>query len=299
MKEAVERLALANGFKVLDGTFGDGGHSAAILEKIRPDGLLIGLDQDAEAIERGNRRFERQKDIILIQENFRNADIVLDRLNIGFLDAVILDVGISSVQLDSGERGFSFEHDGPLDMRMNRDQGPSAADLVQDLSRQELERIFFEYGEEPKARRFAAMIEEARRTRQIRSTADLAEVIERALPPGLRFKKGHRPSWARRHPATRVFQALRIAVNDELGALREALPKLWGRLKMGGRMAVISFHSLEDRIVKHQFREWCRSGGGRLIDKKPVTASEEEVADNSRARSAKLRVIAKDDSVRG
>ena len=293
IREAIERLALRPGARVLDGTFGRGGHSCAILEKIRPGGVLIALDQDPEALAWGKQIFEKASDVHLVRGNFRNADRVLEELHIDGLDAVIIDIGVSSDQLEEGRRGFSFEREGPLDMRMNPDEGSPASDLVRDLSKDELALILTQFGEERQARRFAEAIVSARETKEILTTGDLAAVIENSLPRGLQFKKGRRPSWARHHPATRVFQALRIAVNDELGALRQGMLKFWEVLKPGGRLVIISFHSLEDRIVKYQFRDWIQSGTGRLVEKKPLTPTDEEIRDNSRSRSAKLRVVEK------
>jgi 16S rRNA (cytosine1402-N4)-methyltransferase len=279
--------------RVLDGTLGGGGHAAEILKKIGPQGRYIALDQDPQALERCRARFENISNMMLYHENFRNAAMILDVLNLSHVDAVILDIGFSSDQLDDTARGFSFEREGPLDMRMNPAGRLTARHLVNDLSQQELEHIFRAYGEERRSRQFAAAICQARRARPIETTTQLVDVLLHVLPAAFRAPKGRRPSFARRNPTTRVFQALRIAVNDELKALEEALPKLWERVRPGGRMGIITFHSLEDRIVKNNFRDLERQQKAKRVNKKPIVPSREEIEDNSRARSAKLRVIEK------
>jgi 16S rRNA (cytosine1402-N4)-methyltransferase len=294
LAEAVESLRLKPGLSVLDATLGGGGHAAEILKRIRPGGRLIGIDRDPAALDRCRKILEGG-DVSLHHANYSKASEVLDSLNIDFVDAVILDAGFSSDQLEDAARGFSFEREGPLDMRMDPGIEKTAKDLIYDLSKSDLEDLFRRYGEERWARRFAERICEARREKPIETTLDLAGVIESAMPVSMRFKKGHRPPWARHNPATKVFQALRISVNDELGSLAGALPVLWARVRPGGRMAVISFHSLEDRIVKHQFKDWALRKEGTLIVKKPVVPSEAEIRDNSRARSAKLRVVEKNE----
>ena len=294
LQEVLQCLNLKSGDIVLDGTLGSGGHALEILKRIGPSGRLIGLDQDTAAIVRCRETLKDfQGQISLHSENYRNAGNVLETLNIPALDAVILDVGLSSEQLEDAVRGFSFDRSGPLDMRMDPRASNRARDLVNDLSEDELERLFRELGEERWARRIAGNIFRERAKQPIETTDDLVRVIEQALPRRTRFRKGHRPGWARRHPATRAFQALRIAANDELGALREGLPVLWKGIKPGGRLAVITFHSLEDRIVKHQFRMWAQTEGAVLLTKKPITATREEAVANPRSRSAKLRVVEK------
>jgi len=256
LKEVLENFNLRAGATVLDGTLGNGGHSEAILEVIGPQGRLIGLDQDPASIDRCREKFKTHPNVTLHHSNFVHLASVLDSLNVPFVDAVILDVGLSSNQLGDPQRGFSFDEEGPLDMRMNPDVQHSASDLVNDLSQENLAEIFWEYANEKNSRRFARAIDEARRKQRIETTQDLVSVLQSALPKHMQFKKGARPHWARRHPATRVFQALRMAVNDELGALRDGIPAGWERLRPKGCMAVISFHSLEDRIVKNHFRSW-------------------------------------------
>lgn len=276
----------------VDGTLGDGGHSTAILERISPDGRLIAVDQDPEAVNRCRSKFSTENRIDFVVENFRNIPEILARLNLKHVDAVILDVGFSSDQLEDSSRGFSFDRDGPLDMRMSPQSPLTACDLIHDLSQGELERIFREYGEERWSRRYAQAICREREISRIETTAQLAGLIQKCTPfrPSPKKKKS---GFKRIHPATRVFQALRIAVNDELGALRDALKGVWPLLSRGGKIAVISFHSLEDRIVKWQFREWKAGGEGTILTPKPVTPTEEEVKQNLRSRSAKLRVMEK------
>jgi len=291
LEEAVQSLNLKSGSVVLDGTLGSGGHSREFLKAIGEKGILVGLDQDPEAIERCRKCFGDLPQLRLHQGNFRNSDVILDLLKIPSLDAALLDVGFSSDQLEDSERGFSFERQGPLDMRMDRLKPVTAADLVRDLSQVDLEHLFVRFGEERWARRFAEKICQKRQEKPIMTTDDLVKVLDAALPRAYSYPRGKRPSWARHHPATRVFQALRIAVNDELESLSEALPKIFNRLNPGGRFSVISFHSLEDRIVKHQFKAWAQSKQGALVNKKPIEASDEEVDANPRSRSAKLRTI--------
>ena len=293
VSEILRLLDLKPGAVVLDGTLGSGGHSQAMLEKIGPGGRLIGLDQDPASIKRTQELLGADKRVTLQSINFEHAGLVLEKLNIPAVHAVLIDIGFSSEQIEDPARGFSFDRSGPLDMRMNPENPVSARELVQTLSEDELEKIFREYGEERWARRFAETICRARPARRIETTDDLIEILESALSKNWRRPKGRRPANRRRHFATRVFQALRIAVNDELGVLRRGLVHLWNHVKPGGRLAVISFHSLEDRIVKYQFRDWARSGEGRLINKKPAVAGQEERRTNPRSRSAKLRVIEK------
>ena len=277
-------LALEAGSKVLDGTVGSGGHAEAMLKIIGPSGLLIGLDQDQEAIERTEERLRSIPGRYILKRcNFRHLDQALLSLNIQRVNAVLLDIGVSSEQLENASRGFSFQEEGPLDMRMNQTEGRSAAQLVARTSREELAVIFHQYGEERRARQIAEMLVRERTQRPIATTRSLAQLIENITPARFRF--------GRVHPATRVFQALRIAVNDVLGSLEEALPKALRSLRGGGRLAVISFHSLEDRIVKHFFVESTHSGEGRIMTKKPLRASDEEIEANPRSRSAKLRVL--------
>lgn len=293
LQEVLEHLNVTPEAVVVDGTLGGGGHAEAILKKFGPKGQLIGLDQDPEAIARCREIFKDDPRVTLVHENFRNLRNVLTRLNILAVDAILLDIGISSEQLADGKRGFSFQTKGELDMRMNPEVGLKASELLARMSEAQIATLFQNYGEERNAVRFARAIVEGRKHQSITTTEDLINAIDQALPYTLRFSKGKRPVWARRHPATRAFQALRIAVNDELNVLRDGIAEGWNCLKPGGRLAVISFHSLEDRIVKNQFRQWAQGGGGKLVFRKPIVAKRSEVLTNPRSRSAKLRMIEK------
>jgi 16S rRNA (cytosine1402-N4)-methyltransferase len=290
---------------VVDATVGAAGHAAALLQRICPGGFLLGIDRDPQAAELAERAlvsagFTRGRHFDIEVRRFSQVDEALAHRRISAADRIIVDAGVCSLHLDDPARGFSFRHDGPLDMRLNASETDtlSAADLVNSASEEELTRIFREYGEERWARRIARAIVQERGRSPITTTGRLRDVVARAIP-----RRYWPPSI---DPATRVFQALRIAVNEELDELDRFLAKLPQVLARGGRAAVISFHSLEDRRVKQAFRElarpctcppeWpvCRCGGRsefRLITRKPVTASETEVAANPRARSAKLRVI--------
>jgi 16S rRNA (cytosine1402-N4)-methyltransferase len=277
----------------MDGTLGSGGHAEVILQTIGPGGKLFGFDQDPEAIARCRTLFGEDRRVTLIHENFRSLSRVFAGLGIRGFDAVLLDIGTSSEQLADGKRGFSFQTEGELDMRMNPEVGQKASELLAQMSEAELADIFYHYGEERNSRRFARLIVERRREKPIRTISELNETLESALPAHMRFKKGQRPSWARRHPGTKVYQALRIAVNDELGALKDGMVAAFDHLKTGGRLGIISFHSIEDRIVKQGFRKWDDEKRGKLIFRKPVVANRSEILNNPRARSAKLRVIEK------
>jgi 16S rRNA (cytosine1402-N4)-methyltransferase len=299
--EVLGALAPHPGGIYVDGTLGGAGHAGLILSACGPDGVLIGFDRDAEAIAVASERLapfgERAR---LFQRNFAAIKNTLAEIGVDGIDGFVLDLGVSSHQLDKDERGFSFMHDAPLDMRMDRSSGPSAADLVNTLPEAELFRIIAEYGEERWAKRVASFIVAARDQQPIETTLQLVDVIKGAIP---------KAKWEERlHPATRTFQALRIAVNEELKSLEEGLVDLLSLLQLGGRGAVISFHSLEDRIVKTSFRAaavGCTCPKGlpgcvcgrvpqfKVLTSKPVRAREEEVAENPRSRSARLRVVEK------
>ena len=270
---------------VVDATLGSGGHAREILERIGPKGRLVGIDQDPEAIQRTQANLQAFPQVDYAPKNFCELDEVLQDLNLNLVDAVLLDVGISSEQLEEGERGFSFLKEGPLDMRMNPEGPVTARDLVNDLSQEELEKIFWTYGEERWGRRIARRICEERIPKPLETTGDLVRVIQKAVPRRFHFGP--------RHPATKVFQALRIKVNDELEALQAALPKALEALAPKGRLAVICFHSLEDRIVKQTFREWASQGIVEILTRKVVKPSSEEKEHNPRSRSARLRAIEK------
>lgn len=271
LAEVVEHLQPGPGRTIVDATFGAGGHSRALLEA---GASVIGIDQDpyaqahADAIDDTRFRF--------VRGNFRDLDRHLADLGLSAVEGIICDLGVSSMQLDQGERGFAFRQPGPLDMRMG-EQEESAADVVNEYPLEELAAIIYRFGEERHSRRIARAVVAAREVQPIDTTERLVEIIASAYPPG------HR----REHPARRTFQALRIHVNDELGALTSFLDVAPGVLAAGGRLAVLSYHSLEDRLVKHSFR-----GDARLdpLTKRPLLASEEEIVNNPRARSAKLRV---------
>jgi 16S rRNA (cytosine1402-N4)-methyltransferase len=257
-----------------DGTVGAAGHAAALLEAHPEIDIYIGCDRDKAALKIANENLKPwMKKVRLIHENYANIGDILDEMNIEKVDGIFLDIGVSSMQLDTEERGFSFRFDAPLDMRMDKSKGITAREVVNKLSEKELYNIFKEYGEERRARAAAKKIVNDRKRKKINTTFDLLEVLQPVL--------GRRK---RIHPATKVFQALRIYVNDELGALKKALSCAADRLQEDKKIGVISFHSLEDRIVKHMFRE---DKNLEVLTKKPVTAGDDE--NNPRARSAKMR----------
>jgi len=294
LKETIEALNLRPGAIVVDGTLGSGGHTKEILKYIGPQGRLIALDQDLYAIKRCQAKWGDLAQIQLEHANFRALGQVLANLNVLSIDAVILDVGISSDQLQDGSRGFSFQEKGPLDMRMNTELAETAEELIARLSEKELADVLFQFGEERRSRRIAKAMKEKSRSGKLKTTEDLAQVVcDAVLGPRRTSKSKPSSKRFRIHPATKTFQALRIAVNDELGALKEGLSQGWNHLGSGGRLGVISFHSLEDRIVKRQMREWKDNGEGTLIFKKPVIPTREEIIRNPRARSAKLRCVEK------
>ena len=287
--EVLEYLGCQPGKVYVDGTVGSGGHSRGILEKSNPTGKLIGLDWDEEALERARRNLSSFGGRVeLIKANFKDMGSVLDSLSIPGVDGILLDLGISTEQLESRERGFSFRWETPLDMRMSQETPITAQDLLQNLSSEELGLLLREYGEERWAHRIANNIVRQRRKAPIGTTGELVAVIEKSVP-------SHRH---RIHPATRTFQALRISVNEELSNLRIFLSRCPELLSPGGRLGIISYHSLEDRIVKNHFRQWSQKGterkpGFRDLTRKPVIPSAGEVAQNPRARSAKMRVVEK------
>ena len=302
MNQTLNSLKLRPGGVYLDGTLGGGGHTEAILQATEPDGKLIGLDQDDEALAAASQRLKPFGERFCpIRANFAEMEQVLAAEGIAGLDGVLLDIGVSSHQLDEPDRGFSYMQDGPLDMRMDRRGGQTAADLVAELSESELANLIYRYGEEKFSRRIARRIVEQRAQTPIESTKQLAELISAAIPAAQRRKE-------KQHPAKRTFQALRIAVNDELGVLERGLVAAFASLKSGGRLSVITFHSLEDRIVKNYFAglaKGCecppefpvcvcgKQPQALLITRRPQTATEDELQSNPRARSAKLRTVEK------
>ena len=281
----------------LDGTAGGAGHSREIAKHLTT-GRLIALDQDPDAVATATERLKGLPALV-VRANFRQAAQVLDELGIEQINGALLDLGVSSHQLDEASRGFSYHADAPLDMRMSQ-QGPTAADLLNALPREEIARILREYGEEPYAWQIAGKIVQQREQTPITTTLQLADLVAAAMPPKERRKS--------KNPARRTFQAVRIAVNGELDALNEGLEAIFARLAPGGRLCVITFHSLEDRLVKNKFRRWaqkctcppeqpiCTCGGvakATLITRHPIEADAEELEENRRSRSAKLRVLEK------
>lgn len=288
LNEAIEGLNLDNKKVVVDATFGGGGHSLEICR--RYGGIkIIAIDEDKSALARVKNNFQNENcQISFSNTNFRNIDEVLAKEKVSEVDGIILDLGLSSDQLESSGRGFSFLREEPLLMTMKENpqaEDVTAKDVVNTWSEENLADIIYGYGEEKFARRIAKNIVEERRKREIETTFDLVRVIEGAVPAG--YKRG------KLHFATRTFQAIRIAVNDELGALHSVLRKGLLSLCIGGRMSVITFHSLEDRIVKRFNKEQEKNGFVKLINKKPITPKREEIINNKRARSAKLRIIEK------
>ena len=276
LDEVVAWLAPREGSVLVDGTVGAGGHAVALARRVGAEGRVIGIDRDPEMLALAEVATQGLP-VTLVRSPYSALNKVLDDLGIDQVDGVLLDLGLSSDQLGWPHRGFSFAVEGPLDMRYDPRSGPSAADLVNELDEEELARIFYEYGEERHGRRVARRIVEARRIEPITTTGRLADLVRKSIPG----------KWGQIDPATRVFQALRIEVNDELDHLDDTLVDLVDILRPGGRAAILSFHSLEDRRVKETFRDDSRLS---VLTRKPVVASAEEVAINPRARSAKMRV---------
>lgn len=279
--EVMSFLAVRPGMRVVDGTLGGGGHTRLLAEAVGPDGLVIAIDRDPAAIDRGARELAGLP-VRFAQANYCDLPEVLDALSIDAVDAVLLDVGLSSDQLADHDRGFSFDADGPLDLRFDPTEGEPAWRIVNRMKPESLADIIYEFGEERHSRRIARRIAAVREKQPIHSAREFARIVMSAVPR-------QRPP-SRIHPATRTFQALRIAVNQELKSLRIALERIPQRLVPGGRLAVISFHSLEDRLAKQAFRNrqvW------ECLTKSPVEAGPEEVAANPRSRSAKLRVASR------
>ena len=299
LQESIDNLAIHSDGIYVDGTLGRGGHSAEILARI-PQGHLYAFDRDASAIEESRERLAQiGNNVTLIHSNFSNLKRELTARGVTGIDGMVLDLGVSSPQFDEAQRGFSYRFDAPLDMRMDQSQQLSAYQVVNEWEYQELVRIFFQFGEESFAKQIARKIEKAREVKPIETTFALVDVIKSALPAKVLNKKGH--------PAKKVFQAIRIAVNDELGELQLVLRDALELLHVGGRLCVISFQSLEDRIVKDTFSSCSKpkqydkripilpqdmeAAPYRLLNKKPITATEEELRENMRSHSAKLRCI--------
>ena len=299
LDETIDGLDIKPDGIYVDGTLGGGGHSYEILKRLSPKGRLIGIDQDGEALKAaGERLKEFENQITLVRSNYCEIDKVLKELNVEKVDGILLDIGVSSYQLDNLERGFSYKSDAPLDMRMDTRQELTAADVVNTYSENELFKIIKDYGEDKFAKNIAKHIVLARKEKPLETTKELSEVIKRAIPMKVQAKGGH--------PAKKTFQAIRIEVNQELTVLKESIDKMIDLLKPNGRICIITFHSLEDRIVKTKFREnenpcTCppnfpvcvcgKKSKGKVITRKPIIPSEDEIEENKRAKSSKLRII--------
>ena len=301
LEEAIQGLAIRPDGVYVDGTLGRGGHSEAIVRGLTAGGRLLCIDRDSQALEEGRARLAPWAgQITFLHGNFGDLAALLDGAGVERVDGMLFDLGVSSPQLDDGSRGFSYQHDAPLDMRMDQSAPLTAFDVVNGWSQEELRRILWQYGEERYSGPIAAAIVRAREQAPIQTTGQLADLIRGAMPAKARREK--------QHPAKRSFQAIRIAVNDELGEVERMLDTALNLLRPGGRIAVISFHSLEDRLVKSAFAQWasgctcppdfpvCVCGKkprARLVGRRPIVAGGEELQDNPRARSAKLRVAEK------
>ena len=299
LDETIDGLDIKPDGIYVDGTLGGGGHSYEILKRLSPKGRLIGIDQDGEALKAaGERLKEFENQITLVRSNYCEIDKVLKELNVEKVDGILLDIGVSSYQLDNLERGFSYKSDAPLDMRMDTRQELTAADVVNTYSENELFKIIKDYGEDKFAKNIAKHIVLARKEKPLETTKELSEVIKRAIPMKVQAKGGH--------PAKKTFQAIRIEVNQELTVLKESIDKMIDLLKPNGRICIITFHSLEDRIVKTKFREnenpctcppnfpvcFCgKKSKGKVITRKPIIPSEDEIEENKRAKSSKLRIF--------
>lgn len=299
LDETIEGLNVKQGGIYVDGTLGGGGHALRICEKIGDKGRLVGIDQDWDAIEAATKRLKNYEDRVnIVHSNYQDIDSVLRGLSIGGVDGIVLDLGVSSFQLDSVERGFTYKEDTPLDMRMDQGTSLTAKDIVNDYSEEELFRVIRDYGEDGFAKNIAKHIVRARQEKIIETTGQLNEIIHAAIPAKVRQKGGH--------PSKKTFQAIRIELNHELEVLENSLDKMIGLLNSGGRLCVITFHSLEDRIVKNIFRRnmnpcvcppefpVCTCGKkplGKVVTRKPIIPSEGELENNRRAKSAKLRVF--------
>ena len=301
LEETIENLQIRPDGIYVDGTLGGGGHSYRIASGLREGGRLIGIDQDEAAIEAAGLRLQPYEDrVTLIRDNYCNARQQLKKLGIDRVDGIVLDLGVSSFQLDNAERGFSYKYDTPLDMRMDQRQSLTAADIINDYTETQLYHVIKDYGEEQFAKNIAKHIVIARKDKPIATTGELNEIIRAAIPTKMRATGGH--------PSKRTFQAIRIECNKELEVLRDSLDDFIDMLASGGRICVITFHSLEDRIVKTAFRKnenpcTCppdfpvcvcgQASRGRVITRKPILPTEEELAANKRSKSAKLRVFEK------
>ncbi len=300
LNECIEGLDIKENGIYVDCTLGGAGHSSHILKKLSNEGLLIGIDQDNDALKAAHERLKDYDNVKYVHNNFYNIDEILTELNIDKVDGILMDLGVSSYQLDEASRGFSYMNDAHLDMRMNRDNNFSAYDVVNNYSEEDLYRVIRDYGEEKFAKRIASFIVEARSEKNIETTLELVEIIKNAIPAKAR-REGP-------HPAKRTFQAIRIEVNSELKILNKTIEDGVKRLNKGGRMVIITFHSLEDRIVKLKYRELenpctcpkefpiCVCGKEptiKVLTKKGIAPSKEEIEQNPRSRSAKVRILEK------
>ena len=301
LQETIENLDIKPEGVYLDGTLGGAGHASEVVARLTGAGRLIGIDQDEDAIAAaGKRLLPYQERVTLIRDNYVHAVEALSQIGISQVDGIVLDLGVSSYQLDNAERGFSYKYDAPLDMRMDQRQSLSAREILNEYSESALYRVIRDYGEEQFAKNIAKHIVAAREDKPLETTGELNEIIKAAIPAKMRAVGGH--------PSKRTFQAIRIECNQELEVLKSSLDALIGLLAPGGRLCVITFHSLEDRIVKSAFRQnenpctcppdfpVCVCGQvsrGRVITRKPILPSEQEMAENKRAKSAKLRVFMK------
>lgn len=291
--ETIENLNIKPCGIYVDLTLGKGGHSKMILDKLSSKGILIAVDQDKEAIEAAKENLKDYSNVIFVNSNFERFDELLDELGYDYIDGALMDIGVSSYQIDNAERGFSYMKDGPLDMRMNRENELTAEKIVNEYSQDELEKIFFEYGEERFSRLIAKNIVKDRQDAKIDTTFKLRNIVMKSIKS------------TDTHPEKRVFQALRIEVNRELEVLENTIDKVVDRLNIGGRLAIITFHSLEDRIVKNKFKDLATAcicppefpvcvcnhkAKVKVVTRKPITASKKELKENSRAKPAKLRV---------
>lgn len=282
LQEAISALQITKGGKYIDATLGAGGHSKEILEK---GGVVLGIDQDDEAlqeVEKNLAQYIQKGQLKIVKGNFSRLSEIAQQQGLEKVQGILFDIGVSSHQLDTNDRGFSFMSNGPLDMRMDNTLGVRAADLVNGLTKGELIELFTKYGEEPFAKKIAEALTKARLTNPIRTTTELADIIIRNVP-----KTG------KIHPATKVFQALRIAVNDELHSLEQGLRQAVDLLDAKGRLVIITFHSLEDRIAKRLFEEFQEKQMGHIMTNKPIVPTDKEIIENRRARSAKMRIFEK------
>lgn len=286
VQDIITYLRLKKGMVIVDCTIGVGGHAVEILKNTGDSGCLIGIDRDREALKEAKARLGRiSTRFRLFHSNYRDVDLILEEAKIAKIDGALFDLGASSFQIDRAERGFSIRLDGPLDMRMDRGDRIKASDIINDYTKRELATVFKKYSDERFASRIADRIVGERSRQRIEKTSRLAEIVTEALPYSYRFR--------RIHPATKVFMALRIAVNEEIESLQAGLEKIIPFLKKDSRICVISFHSIEDRVVKNRFRELANLHQLKIVTKKPIRPDEEEIEKNPRSRSAKLRVAEK------